>query len=200
LSGPATPLPSSGGSTSVTLATLNATQCSITAAPSAGVQISIPYTPAPANPPPESTVPCPESATSATVTVPANTTAAPQTYVLTANASGLSGSTPASQTVFITVLSATTVPPPSAGYDLVANDGGIFTFGPPFFGSEGGMRLNQPVVGMTMTADNKGYWLVARDGGIFAFGPPAGTDPFLRSPASPMPSGWRLTRPPVAIG
>ena len=194
LSGPTTPLPPSGGSTSVTLATLNATQCSITAAPSAGVQISIPYTPAPANPPPASKVPCPESGTTATVTVPANTTANPQTYVLTATASGLSGSTPASQTVSITVLSTTTTPPtttpptttpptttppttmppppppPTGGYDLVANDGGIFTFGAPFFGSEGGTHLNQPVVGMASTVDGKGYWLVARDGNVVGYG------------------------------
>ncbi len=47
-SGPTTPVPSSGGPVSVTLAALNATQCSITSAPAVGVQISIPYTPAPA--------------------------------------------------------------------------------------------------------------------------------------------------------
>ena len=168
--GPLAPLPSSGGSTTVTLATLNATQCSVSAAPSAGVQISIPYTPAPAIPPPESTVPCPAAPVSVTVAVPPNTTAVPQTYVLTATASGLIGSTPASQALSIVVLPGAVPPPPSAGYDLVASDGGIFTFGPAFFGSEGGMHLNQPVVGMAMTADNKGYWLVARDGGIFTFG------------------------------
>jgi hypothetical protein len=169
--GPLAPLPSSGGSTSVTLATLNATQCSVSAAPSAGVQISIPYTPAPAIPPPESTVPCPAASVSATVTVPPNTTAAPQTYILTATASGLIGSAPASQALSIVVLPGAVVPPPpSGGYDLVASDGGIFTFGPAFFGSEGGMHLNQPVVGMAMTSDNNGYWLVARDGGIFTFG------------------------------
>ena len=32
------------------------------------------------------------------------------------------------------------------------------------------MHLNQPVVGMTATADGGGYWLVAADGGIFAYG------------------------------
>jgi hypothetical protein len=33
---------------------------------------------------------------------------------------------------------------------MVASDGGIFDFGDAgFFGSEGGMPLNQPIVGMT---------------------------------------------------
>jgi ribosomal protein L24E len=38
------------------------------------------------------------------------------------------------------------------------------------FGDMGGHHLNQPIVGMTPTADGNGYWLVAADGGIFAFG------------------------------
>ncbi len=57
------------------------------------------------------------------------------------------------------------------GYDLVASDGGIFTFGgAQFFSSEGGKTLNKPVVGMATTPDGGGYWLVASDGGIFSFG------------------------------
>ena len=57
------------------------------------------------------------------------------------------------------------------GYWLVASDGGIFTFGRTgFFGSTGGIQLNEPVVGMAATADDRGYWLVASDGGIFTFG------------------------------
>ena len=36
------------------------------------------------------------------------------------------------------------------GYWLVARDGGIFTFGDArFYGSTGGIRLNQPIVGMS---------------------------------------------------
>jgi hypothetical protein len=62
-------------------------------------------------------------------------------------------------------------PVPSAGYWQVASDGGVFTFGcAQFYGSTGAIRLNQPVVGMAVTADSHGYWLVARDGGVFAFG------------------------------
>ncbi len=57
------------------------------------------------------------------------------------------------------------------GYWLVASDGGIFTFGATsFFGSTGAIRLNQPIVGMATSADDRGYWLVASDGGIFSFG------------------------------
>jgi hypothetical protein len=59
----------------------------------------------------------------------------------------------------------------SGGYWTVATDGGIFTFGDAgFYGSTGGMRLNQPIVGMAPTPSGDGYWLVARDGGIFTFG------------------------------
>jgi ribosomal protein L24E len=65
-------------------------------------------------------------------------------------------------------------PPPApahAGYWLVANDGGIFSFGnAKFYGSTGGMHLNQPINGMARTHSGHGYWLVARDGGIFSFG------------------------------
>ncbi len=69
------------------------------------------------------------------------------------------------------------IPPcsvPSAafsGYDLVASDGGIFTYGQmPFCGSTGGIRLNAPIVGMAMAPNIGGYWEVAADGGIFTYG------------------------------
>ena len=61
----------------------------------------------------------------------------------------------------------------STGYDLVASDGGIFSFplgSMPFCGSTGGLHLNKPIVGMAMAPATGGYWLVAADGGIFAFG------------------------------
>ncbi len=58
-----------------------------------------------------------------------------------------------------------------SGYNLVATDGGIFSFGgQPFCGSTGAMTLNQPIVGMAMASNTGGYWLVASDGGVFAFG------------------------------
>ncbi len=57
------------------------------------------------------------------------------------------------------------------GYDLVASDGGIFSFGSsPFCGSTGGQPLNAPVVGMAEAPNTGGYWLVAADGGVFAYG------------------------------
>ena len=58
-----------------------------------------------------------------------------------------------------------------AGYWLVANDGGIFSFGSAVFdGSMGGHHLDAPMVGMARTIDHGGYWTVASDGGIFSFG------------------------------
>jgi hypothetical protein len=57
------------------------------------------------------------------------------------------------------------------GYDLVAADGGIFSFGSAAFcGSTGGMTLDAPVVGMATAPNTGGYWLVAADGGVFAYG------------------------------
>ncbi len=61
-------------------------------------------------------------------------------------------------------------PRPGGGDWEVATDGGVFTREAPFFGSLGGIRLAQPIVGMAATRDGRGYWLVAADGGIFAFG------------------------------
>ncbi len=58
-----------------------------------------------------------------------------------------------------------------AGYWLVANDGGIFSYGNAGFdGSMGGKFLDAPMVGMAATTDAGGYWTVASDGGIFSFG------------------------------
>ena len=59
----------------------------------------------------------------------------------------------------------------TAGYWIAASNGALFTFGNArFFGSTGGIHLNQPIVGMARTKSAKGYWLVARDGGMFSFG------------------------------
>ncbi len=62
-------------------------------------------------------------------------------------------------------------PAPTAGYRLVATDGGVFAFGTArYFGSLGGVRLAASVVGAARTSDGGGYWLVASDGGVFGFG------------------------------
>ncbi len=60
--------------------------------------------------------------------------------------------------------------PTPTGYWLVGGDGGVFSFGPSFYGSTGNLKLNQPVVAMTSTGDGKGYWFVAKDGGVFSYG------------------------------
>ena len=51
-----------------------------------------------------------------------------------------------------------------------AEDGGIFSFNAPFYGSTGSLKLNKPVVAMSATPSGKGYWFTATDGGVFAFG------------------------------
>jgi sugar lactone lactonase YvrE len=67
--------------------------------------------------------------------------------------------------------SSVTVPSTSSsGYWTVGGDGGVFSFGPNFYGSTGGLTLNQPVVAMASTSDGKGYWFVAKDGGVFSYG------------------------------
>ena len=65
-----------------------------------------------------------------------------------------------------------TFPPSGSGFSMLAADGGVFVFNPDggFWGSLGGIRVNQPIVGGTRTCSGEGYWLVARDGGIFSFG------------------------------
>jgi hypothetical protein len=64
-----------------------------------------------------------------------------------------------------------TLPAPTGGYWLVASDGGVFSFGDAaFYGSTGGIHLNQSIVAIAPTPDGRGYWLVASDGGVFSFG------------------------------
>ena len=60
--------------------------------------------------------------------------------------------------------------PPGQGYWILGEDGGVFSFNVPYYGSMGGQRLNKPVQGMEATPTRKGYWLVGGDGGIFTFG------------------------------
>jgi len=60
----------------------------------------------------------------------------------------------------------------ASGYWEGASDGGIFSFGEPFYGSVGGTALAKPVVAMAFDPDTGGYWEVASDGGIFSFNAP----------------------------
>jgi hypothetical protein len=77
-----------------------------------------------------------------------------------------------------------------AGYQEVASDGGTFSFGTPFYGSEGGVHLAKPIVGVAFDPDTGGYWEVASDGGIFAFG---------GAPFEGSEGGTHLTKPIVGI-
>jgi hypothetical protein len=83
----------------------------------------------------------------------------------------------------------------SGGSWIVAADGGVFSFGAPFFGSMGGTLLNAPVVGMASTPDHGGYWLVASDGGVFSFGDAH----FFGSVPGALPPGASLNEPIVGI-
>ncbi len=76
------------------------------------------------------------------------------------------------------------------GYRTVAADGGVFSYGAPFFGSLGGTVLNAPIVGMATTPAGDGYYLVASDGGIFDFG----NAPFFGSMG-----GMHLNKPIVGM-
>jgi hypothetical protein len=80
---------------------------------------------------------------------------------------------------------------PGGGYWLVASDGGVFSFGAPFYGSAGALPLSKPVVGMRVLPGGGGYWLVAADGGVFTYG---GTN-FHGSTANDL-----LNAPIVALG
>lgn len=81
------------------------------------------------------------------------------------------------------------------GYWLLAEDGGVFTFGDAgFFGSTGDLVLDQPVRAMATTATGAGYWFVAADGGLFAFG----DAPYLGSIPAVLP-GVRLDAPIVGM-
>ena len=60
----------------------------------------------------------------------------------------------------------------NSGYVVVASDGGVFNYGSPFYGSQGGKALNAPIVGIAGDPATGGYWEVAADGGVFSFNAP----------------------------
>jgi hypothetical protein len=59
---------------------------------------------------------------------------------------------------------------PKGGYYVFADDGGVFAFGAPFFGSMGDKEMDAPVVGMAVRPKGDGYILCGSDGAVFAFG------------------------------
>jgi hypothetical protein len=63
------------------------------------------------------------------------------------------------------------VTPTGRGYTLVAEDGGVFTFGDAaYFGSLAGRALWGHITSVITTPDGGGYYLLGCDGGVFAFG------------------------------
>src|SRR5665213_1957024 len=63
---------------------------------------------------------------------------------------------------------------PHQGYYTYEANGALAGFGTDnylnYLGDLSATNLNQPIVGITQTADGGGYWMVASVGGIFAFG------------------------------
>ena len=59
---------------------------------------------------------------------------------------------------------------PDGGYLQIGEDGGVFAWEAPFFGSLGGMPINAPIVDAAWTPTHQGYWMVGADGGVFNFG------------------------------
>jgi hypothetical protein len=57
----------------------------------------------------------------------------------------------------------------SPGYWLTAGDGGVFSFGEPFFGSQAGI-IGQPVVGIAGVPGGGGYDLAGNEGAVYRQG------------------------------
>jgi hypothetical protein len=78
------------------------------------------------------------------------------------------------------------------GYWMVAGDGGVFSFGVPFFGSQSGTAGLQPVVGMAAVPGGlNGYNVATNTGGVYGDGPRASDCTGL--------SGVTLNKPVVGI-
>jgi hypothetical protein len=89
-------------------------------------------------------------------------TAGASTFKVTA----ANGANPAAVTPAISLV----VAGADTGYRLFGSNGSVYGFGSePSMGSEAGVNLAKPIVGMAGKSD-PGYWLVASDGGIFTFG------------------------------
>jgi hypothetical protein len=89
-----------------------------------------------------------------------------------------------------TAISVPSTTPP--GYWMVAQDGGVFSFGTTFFGSQSGTAGLQPVVGMAaVPGGNGGYNVATNTGGVYGDGPRAGDCTGL--------SGVTLNKPVVGI-
>jgi hypothetical protein len=116
-----------------------------------------------------------------TYTTPATTTAnnGAEYQAVFSNGAGKATSNAATLTVTATPPPPAPPAPPtppappvtSGGYNLVASNGSVYSYGTaPFYGSMGGKTLSAPIVGTASTPGDGGYWLVGSDGGIFSFG------------------------------
>jgi hypothetical protein len=63
-----------------------------------------------------------------------------------------------------------TTDPAGRGYRMVAADGGIFSFGAPFYGSLGSNPPGSPIISMAPSTDGNGYYMLSSAGGIYNFG------------------------------
>jgi hypothetical protein len=77
------------------------------------------------------------------------------------------------------------------GYWMAAADGGVFSFGVPFFGSQSGQSGLQPIVGMAAVPGGGSYNLAETTGGVFGDGPRSGDCTGV--------SGVTLNKPVVGI-
>ena len=77
------------------------------------------------------------------------------------------------------------------GYWMAAADGGVFSFGVPFLGSQSGQSGLKPIVGMAAVPGGGSYNLAETTGGVFGHGPRAGDCTGL--------SGVTLNKPVVGI-
>lgn len=56
------------------------------------------------------------------------------------------------------------------GYWILGNDGGIFSFDAPFYGSLPGIGVRTQAVNLVATSSGNGYYILGADGGVFSFG------------------------------
>jgi glucose/arabinose dehydrogenase len=68
---------------------------------------------------------------------------------------------------------------------MLGADGGVFTFGAPYFGSAAGATGGVPAVDIAVRPAGDGYWIVLANGRVLAFGaaPGLGSTPALQFPA-----------------
>lgn len=81
---------------------------------------------------------------------------------------------------------------PQGGYLVVGQDGGVFTYDTPFYGSLAGVGAK--VIAGAWTLTGQGYWLLGDDGAIFSFG-----DATYRQAFNTLPANVKGNRKPVGL-